>query len=148
MNETDLNKLVVEKYMLFNDLLLDFLKKNNRKGRIIGNPNRGQGKILKILHENNAISQKDLVKELDIKPQSASELIRKLERKGFIKRTASLNDRRNLIVELTKSGRVVANECNDFKPVFLDGLNTKEKEQFNQILDKLISEAQSENFED
>jgi len=130
--------------MKLNDLLMTFLRENMRKGRGFGEPNRGQGKILTILKQTPYLSQKELVEQLDIKPQSASEIIKKLEKKGFIERHKSPEDKRVMMISLTKSGKVVANQRDNVEPVILEALTLEEKEQFNHILTKLLDEVEPE----
>lgn len=82
MDEKQLNIEITANFMKFNDLLTAFLKENLFKGSVFTAPNRGQGKILSILHQTPNISQKELVSQLDMRPQSASEMIKKLEKRG------------------------------------------------------------------
>ncbi|HWJ79367.1 MAG TPA: MarR family transcriptional regulator [Niallia sp.] len=145
MDEKQLNVDITTNFMKYNDLLTAFLKENILKGSsVFTSLNRGQGKILSILHQTPSISQKDLVNQLDMRPQSASEMIKKLEKKGFIERYKSEEDQRVMMITLTKAGKVVLNQTEDFQPVFLNVLTMDEKQQFNQILEKLVSEIEHE----
>ncbi|WP_228101408.1 MarR family winged helix-turn-helix transcriptional regulator [Paenibacillus donghaensis] len=99
---------------------------------------------MSILHQTPHISQKELVGQLDMRPQSASELIKKLEKKGLIERYKSEEDQRVMMITLTKAGKVVLNQNGDFQPVFLNVLTIEEKQQFNRILEKLVSEIEPE----
>lgn len=144
MDEKQLNIDITMNFMKYNDLLTVFLKESMLKGSVFTVQNRGQGKILSILHQTPHISQKELVRQLDMRPQSASELIKKLEKKGFIERYKSEEDQRVMMITLTKAGKVVLNQNGDFQPVFLNVLTIEEKQQFNQILEKLVSEIEPE----
>ncbi len=144
MDEKQLNIDITTNFMKYSDLLTLFLKENIDKGSVFGVLNRGQGKILSILDQTPVISQKDLVSQLDMRPQSASEMIKKLEKKGFIERYKSEEDQRVMMITLTKAGKVVLNQNGDFQPVFLNVLTIEEKQQFNQILGKLVSEIEPE----
>ena len=59
-----------------------------------GNPLRGQGRILSVLKLKPQITQKELSYLLDMRQQSLSELLAKLEGKGLITRQPSEEDRR------------------------------------------------------
>lgn len=144
MDEKQLNIDITTNFMKYNDLLTVFLKESMLKGSVFTVQNRGQGKILSILHQTPNISQKELVRQLDMRPQSASELIKKLEKKGFIERYKSEEDQRVMMITLTKAGKVVLNQNGDFQPVFLNVLTIEEKQQFNRILEKLVSEIEPE----
>ncbi|KAF6586901.1 MULTISPECIES: MarR family winged helix-turn-helix transcriptional regulator [Paenibacillus] len=145
MDEKQLNVDITTNFMKYNDLLTAFLKESKLKGSsVFTSPNRGQGKILSILHQTPSISQKELVNQLDMRPQSASEMIKKLEKKGFIERYKSEEDQRAMMITLTKAGKVVSNQPGDFQPVFLNVLTMDEKQQFNRILEKLVSEIEPE----
>lgn len=144
MDEKQLNIDITTNFMKYNDLLTVFLKESMLKGSVFTVQNRGQGKILNILHQTPHISQKELVRQLDMRPQSASEMIKKLEKKGFIERYKSEEDQRVMMITLTKAGKVVLNQNGDFQPVFLNVLTIEEKQQFNRILEKLVSEIEPE----
>lgn len=70
----------------------------------LGDPYRGQGRILALLKLKPEISQKDLSYLSDMRPQSLGELLAKLENQGFIAREASESDRRAMLIRLTEKG--------------------------------------------
>ena len=68
-------------------LLFWYLRKSKsvtRKQTVEYSRLQGQGQILNILMENSKMTQKNLVAQLDMRPQSASEMIKKLEKKQFL----------------------------------------------------------------
>lgn len=144
MDEKQLNIDITTKFMKYYDLLTLFIKESMVKGNVFTVQNRGQGKILSILQQTPHISQKELVRQLDMRPQSASEMIQKLEKKGFIERYKSEEDQRVMMITLTKAGQVLLNQNGDFQPVFLNVLTMEEKQQFHRILEKLVSEIEPE----
>lgn len=144
MDEKQLNIDITTKFMKYYDLLTLFLKESMVRGNVFTVQNRGQGKILSILQQTPHISQKELVRQLDMRPQSASEMIQKLEKKGFIERYKSEEDQRVMMITLTKAGQVLLNQNGDFQPVFLNVLTMEEKQQFDRILEKLVSEIEPE----
>lgn len=144
MDEKELNVTVTQKYFDLNDLFTQFFRENARGPFKFENRNRGQSQILAIIREHGTISQKALVSQLDMRPQSASEMIRKLEKKDYITREKSQEDRRVMNIHLTARGKIAAQQSDDFQPVILDVLNHKEKEQFDHILTKLINELETQ----
>lgn len=140
MVKTQLDKDISAKYMEFNALLMTYFKENMHRGIVFGYPNRGQAKILSILKEQPAISQKDLIAQLDMKPQSASELIKKLEKKGLIIREKLAEDKRIFLIQLTPLGKQEAEKGGEFQSIALNSLTLDEKEQFSNILDKIIAD--------
>lgn len=105
-----------------------------------GNPLRGQGRILSILKMQPQISQKELSYLLDMRQQSLSELLKKLERSGLITRTPSQDDRRVAIITLTEEGKMATPETEENElnvgNVF-DCLSEEERETFENYLDRL-----------
>ena len=142
MDEKELNVVLTQKYMELNSLFMQFFRENSRGPFKFENRNRGQGQILSIIRQHGTISQKDLVSRLDMRPQSASEMIRKLEKKEYITREKSEEDKRVMNTHLTTRGKIAAQQSDDFQPVVLDVLTTEEKEQFDHIMSKLINEIE------
>ncbi|MFR3684750.1 MAG: MarR family winged helix-turn-helix transcriptional regulator [Enterococcus sp.] len=142
MEEKELNVVLTQKYMELNSLFMQFFRENSRGPFKFENRNRGQGQILSIIRQHGTISQKDLVSRLDMRPQSASEMIRKLEKKEYITREKSEEDKRVMNIHLTTRGKIAAQQSDDFQPVVLDVLTSEEKEQFDHIMSKLINEIE------
>lgn len=69
-----------------------------------GGPARGQALILSILMGREAISQRELQQMLGIQPGSLSELLSKLEVKGYLTREKA-EDRRGNLLRITDAGR-------------------------------------------
>ena len=105
-------------------------------------PQQGQGRILSALRRMHSISQKELGKALNIRPQSLGELLQKLESNGYITRHRSETDKRVLIVELTDRGEAFQIIKPDYDELFTD-LNTREKTTLKKCLEK-ISERLTE----
>ena len=103
----------------------------------------GQNKILRILAEKGEMTQRDLTEKLGIQPGSASEVIGKLERAGFVERRANEHDRRAAKLCLTEKGEEEMKTSGGTKPPLFTALNQEEKEQLLSILEKLLSDWQS-----
>ncbi|MGB4661412.1 MAG: MarR family transcriptional regulator [Mobilitalea sp.] len=103
---------------------------------------RGQGKILRILAEHPEIGQRELQELLGIESGSMSEIVIKLENKGFITRTKDETDKRMtklMITEfgLAKSKEVEARDLEADQSV-INSLNAEEQEQLKVLLKKLL----------
>lgn len=72
-----------------------------------GGPAQGQALILAILAGREALSQRQLQQMLGIQPGSLSELVSKLEAKGFLTREKA-EDRRGNLLRITDAGREAA----------------------------------------
>lgn len=112
-----------------------------------GNPMRGQGRILGILKLKNEISQKDLGYLLDIRNQSLSEIIAKLEKNGFITKTPSEEDRRTAIIRITDKGMAAAEEMDGRHSQLHDifaCLKEEEQKVFGEYLDRIITDLKTQ----
>lgn len=70
-----------------------------------------QRRILILLRESGATTQRALTERLDIQPGSASEVMGKLEAAGLILRTPSQADRRTSDIQLTAQGQAMADDA-------------------------------------
>ena len=126
---------------LFHKLVrLQRLMDRDRAQRFRGrrfDPSRGQGRILAILKMQPEISVRDLSYLLDIRQQSLSELLGKLEKAGYITREASPEDHRSALIRLTEEGRATT-DFNEERN-FFGCLSEEEQAQFGEILSKLIA---------
>ncbi|MDF2906056.1 MAG: MarR family transcriptional regulator [Herbinix sp.] len=104
---------------------------------------RGQGKILKLLSEHPQISQKELQELLGIESGSMSELVIKLEHKGFITRVKDEADKRMTTLKITEHGLELSKELEaeaSREEQFLgNGLSAEEQEELKRLLSKLLS---------
>ena len=104
-----------------------------------------QQRVLIVLNEmGGSVTQRMLTERLQIQSGSASEVIGKLESAGYIVRTVSEADRRNVEVTLTEKGREAAEEAKRkrqlrHEEMFLC-LSETEKEELLVLLEKLSSD--------
>ena len=101
----------------------------------------GQYRCLFLLENVGPISQKKLTDLLQIRSTSLSELLAKLEKKGFVQRTASDQDKRTRFVSLTEAGKKeVAGYHKSRAKIHAEmvaALSEEEKNQFYDILSKI-----------
>lgn len=103
---------------------------------------RGQGKILRILAENPEIGQRELQELLGIESGSMSEIVIKLENKGFITRTKDETDKRMTKLMITEFGLAKSKEVEsrdlEVDQSVINSLNAEEQEQLKVLLKKLL----------
>ena len=97
--------------MDINEKLVHGLLDINHMMRMLYEGKASQSRILIILYEHEAMTQKVLTEFLGIKPGSASEILAKLERAGLITRIHSKNDHRTMEISLTDEGKKLAKEA-------------------------------------
>ncbi|MGX7417621.1 MarR family winged helix-turn-helix transcriptional regulator [Carnobacterium gallinarum] len=140
---------LMEEYLNLEGLMHRYFSWKRREHGPHANPHRGQGRILSILKLQPEITQKEMTFLLDMRPQSLGELLTKLEKAGFVTREPSPQDRRVMIVKLTDAGAKEAEKLNqaDENSIF-DAITDEEKEQFSQIMAKLVKAIEAEMPED
>jgi DNA-binding MarR family transcriptional regulator len=103
--------------------------------------NLKQGILLKILLDNDGITQKELTRRLQITSSSCGELIVKLEQGGYLNKRTSPDDKRTFNVYLTKRGRALGEQYREQSRVMLEdwgaSLSAQEKKQLFSLLTKL-----------
>ena len=100
---------------------------------------RGRTRILKIIAQRPGITQKELTEILGVQPASASELLMKLERTGYLQRAKNEQDRRSMCLTLTEEGQREA-EKPEIQTDPFQVLTQEEQDQFAAILQKLIAD--------
>lgn len=102
----------------------------------------GQNKVLKILDEHGSMRQRELLDRIGVSAATLSELLRKIEKEGYVTRAVSEADRREIIVGITEKGRISALECRmseDERDQALFGfLSDEERESLKTLLNKLL----------
>lgn len=104
-------------------------------------PFAGQYRCMLLLDESGCIAQSRLADLMQVRPASLSELLYKLEKKGYVHRAPSETDRRSLLVSLTERG---AEEVRSYRRIreqaqleMLCVLSPEEKRQLFCILGKI-----------
>lgn len=121
----------------------------NRFGKAF-NPHRGQGRVLAILKLKPEISQKELTYLLNMSKQSVAELITKLEKRGYVTREPSEEDKRVMTIKLTEEGEKATDDTDDTAPEaleILDCLNDDELATLSGYLGRIIKQCE-EQFPD
>ncbi|MCC8101688.1 MAG: MarR family transcriptional regulator [Clostridiales bacterium] len=97
--------------------------------------------VLQLLQKNGPMSQQDIQETLNILPGSVSELISKLEGKGFLARQRDEADRRKVVLSLTERGRAL--EIKPQEEILAQrysALDAARQEQLLELLDLLLDD--------
>jgi DNA-binding MarR family transcriptional regulator len=94
---------------------------------------------LSVLSRHGApLSTSQLARRAFMTPQSMSEVIHELERKGLIKRNPHPNHRRTLPATLTAKGRRLLTACDasvgEFEDAMLDGFSEADRAMFRDMI--------------
>ena len=126
------------------ELFIEVEKLDKRFARRLSNRTQhceGQHRCILILEMMGSMNQRKLADALHIRSTSLSELLSKLERKGLVERTPVPDDKRSLIVSLTKEGAQKAKEYNrrraKTRQKIMDHISDEEKRQFYSTLKKI-----------
>jgi DNA-binding MarR family transcriptional regulator len=110
-------------------------------GANVGGRPSAQNRILLMLNESDGISQRDMTTLLQLRPQSVSETLSKLEAGGLVERRQNSRDKRVFNVFMTEEGKARAQELvidrPDFAAMFLSALSPGEKRTLLELLMKL-----------
>ena len=138
----DINTYVslAQKINRTSQLMSRYARNCSSSGRCATTPLRGQGRVLALLEQTPKTTQKDLSSALLMRQQSLSELLRKLEEKGYIARTRSEDDARIACIELTEEGHKAASQLNGVREKIYDFqcLDDFELAQFNSYLERIV----------
>lgn len=97
--------------------------------------------ILKIINYYGALRASELAREMNVKPSTITVTINRLIEQGLVNRYHDREDRRAVIIELTKKGESVVEETiiarNEHITKYLSLLEFQEKEKLLQLLEKL-----------
>ena len=105
-----------------------------------GGPARSQSLILSILAGRDALSQRELQQMLGIQPGSLSELLSKLQAKGYLCREKG-EDRRGNLLRITESGRAAIPTADDLpEDDPFSALSVEEQNQLAVLLRKLLND--------
>lgn len=148
--EQGLNDLLMERIFRLFAVMRRVPKLADGEAPVGGRPS-AQNRILVMLSESDGISQRDMTTLLQLRPQSVSETLSKLECSGLVERRQSKLDKRVFNVFLTEEGRERATDLvenrPDFSALFLSPLSDQEKEQLLELLGKLTGAYGPDGFD-
>ena len=104
-----------------------------------GGPAKRQALVLSILAGRDALSQRELQQMLGIQPGSLSELLSKLEGKGYLVREKA-EDRRGNLLRITDAGRAAISTVDDeHEDDPFDVLTIEQQDQLASMLRTLLN---------
>ncbi len=80
-----------------------------------------------------------MAERLGISPQSTSEFVAKLAKRGLVSLSKSATDKRVNLVNLTDAGRTEVESAPAEVPPFLNALSNDDLDQLSQLLDKITT---------
>ncbi|MDY7037922.1 MAG: MarR family transcriptional regulator [Thermodesulfobacteriota bacterium] len=117
----------------------------------IYNVSSAQLNCLLALHENGSLSPSQIAKHILVNSSTVTGIIDRLEHKGLVRRLRISQDRRVITIELTKNGKVLAeNAPPPVQQKIIDGLNKLSEDQIDQtadILNKLTAMLDVQDLE-
>ena len=102
-----------------------------------------------IMASNCPVYQKDIEKEFDLRPSSATELIGGMEEKGWIERIVSPSDKRLKEIVFKDNSDIVRNSikseiCTTEKQL-IKGINKKDLEVFMKVTNQMLKNLEEED---
>ena len=93
-----------------------------------------------VLWEKEEVNEKDLVSSLYLKANTLTDLLKKLERKGYVEICRDENDRRQIIIRLTEAGRDLRKKAVHVPKTLAEEqwLTPEEAETYRRLLYKLL----------
>jgi DNA-binding MarR family transcriptional regulator len=102
----------------------------------------GQGRILFALLQQDGVPINELIKKTLLRKSTLSELLDNLENAGLVKRVQSEEDRRKVMIELTKKTKQMLNvyiEVSvEMTKIFYKGFQPEEIDQFESFLQRVL----------
>ena len=100
--------------------------------------------LLSVLYPGQALDQVSVAAEIGIDRNNAADVIRRLERRGFVERIPSTEDRRAKMTRITDSGRRFVEEAHDAmeraQSRFTASLSKRDRDRLMDLLQKLMIE--------
>ncbi|MGN1344149.1 MAG: MarR family winged helix-turn-helix transcriptional regulator [Traorella sp.] len=112
----------------------------------------GQLPILEVVKNYGACTQKQIALILRVTPPSVTTSVKRLERKGYLKKSIDEKDQRNTLISITEEGKKKTASCRE-KFDCLDGkvfsvLSDEECETLANLLLKLNESIEKEELND
>jgi DNA-binding MarR family transcriptional regulator len=105
----------------------------------IYNISSAQLNCLLTLHENGPLSPSHIAKYIMVNSSTVTGIIDRLEKKGLVRRLRISTDRRKITIELTESGRILAEHAPPpIQQKLIDGLNNISENEIDGIARTLI----------
>ena len=98
--------------------------------------------VLSVLYRGGALDQVSVAAEVGIDRNNAADVLRRLERRGFVERVASERDRRAKLTRITAAGRRFVENAHGAMEAaqdrFTASLSERERKRFMELLAKVM----------
>lgn len=107
--------------------------------------------ILQALWQKDNVTQKELVRRLDIEQATLSNTLKRMQRDGLLQCTPNKNDRRRQVICLTAKGgslqQIIDDAINDLRKVVYEGLTVNDRRYFKRILRQMTEKLEEDQAE-
>ncbi|MGM0845585.1 MAG: MarR family winged helix-turn-helix transcriptional regulator [Bacillota bacterium] len=107
-----------------------------------------QNLVMMLLWERDGLTQNQLAEKLGKDKTNVARMASNLEKKGFIKRTGCLEDRRSLKLYLTDSGKKLGEQvvpvAQEFNELVCQNISSEEIEELERLLNKINANVNRE----
>ena len=133
-----------DKYMLIRQMTEAVRNKNMAATGPLGDTTRGRGRVLALLKQKDGISTKDMATIMGIRVSSLNEVLGKMEKEGYVERTASPDDRRVMLVWLTDKGKAIELPDQKLPQILFGTLSQGAQNQLCMHFEQMIASLQGE----
>ena len=106
-----------------------------------------QMRMLEFIEKNDGCTQAEVAEDMQVSPASVAQSLKRMEAAEFIKRDACKGNLRANSLHITEKGVEAAKNCrlvfDELESSMLAGLSAEEREQFSELLDRLIRNLES-----
>jgi len=110
----------------------------------------GQPPILLFIAENDGCTQKELAEKLGVSTPSIATSVKRLERKGMIKKSEDEKDRRYCRLSTTETGSRLCQDykrlCHDMEELMFQDFSKAECEQLSGYLERLTTNLSTQEI--
>lgn len=112
-----------------------------------GHHGRGPMRLIKLINENDGLTNADIALELDIRPSSVSAGISNLEEAGIVERTQSADDKRISTIHITETGKKMIADVTSARDELSESvfgvLSEDEQKQLESSLTKVLDNIET-----
>ena len=105
-----------------------------------------QNLVMMLLWEQDGLTQNELAEKLNKDKTNIARMASSLEKKGYVKRAHPKEDRRSLMLLLTKNGKELGEQvipvAEEFNEVVTNGLSEDELTELERLLSKIDQNVQ------
>lgn len=98
--------------------------------------------VISVLYDGDSMDQRTLAKKIGADRNTTADVIRRLNRRGYLTHTVNDNDRRAKLAQITEAGKRVVEQVYPLmwkaQERFVDPLTEEEAQQFQHLLQKIL----------